>query len=124
MQRIRVHANHAAKLVLLLLALAVLAPTVSRALVYAQGQLAPWATLCVAQGAGKPSGGSPAEGRHLGGHCPACHLQTDHLVPAAAPGTVALPLCGGQMAQRPPQPAPHGLTPWVRAQPRAPPQAI
>ena len=108
-------------LALLLFVLAALTPTLARALVFVQGQVAPWATLCVS---GDRSGrGSPSDTlQHLTASCPACHLQADQLLPPPAAGAALpsahaasmAPGCGA--AWRPAGPA------WALAQPRAPPR--
>jgi hypothetical protein len=109
-------------LALLLFALATLTPTVSRAMAHVQGQIAPWATLCSAADAASRTG--PADAlHHLTEHCPACHLQADHLAPpppdcahlALQPAAALLPVAAAAAAA--------AALPWTRGQPRAPPSA-
>ena len=107
-------------LAMLLFALATLAPTVSRAMAFAQGQIAPWATVCsAADGAGRSG---PADALlHLTAHCPACHLQTDGLVPppAASAGLALRPATA--LLPGPADLVPAAAVPRPHGQPRAPP---
>ncbi|MDH4394014.1 MAG: DUF2946 family protein [Aquabacterium sp.] len=117
----RLHRTPLAALALLLFLLVTLTPTVGRTLVFMQGQTAPWATLCASGDRGGRGGAAEAL-QHLTAHCPACHLQADHLLPlpATAAGLAAAPVAwvlpgsnpGWQLAG----PA------WALAQPRAPPR--
>jgi Protein of unknown function (DUF2946) len=114
--------RRSAWLALLLFAMATLTPAVSRAMAHVQGQIAPWATLCVAvEGTGLD--GQADALQHLTTHCLACHLQADQLAPpppscaslAPRPDAGLLPVAAAS--------TPAAVLAWTRAQPRAPPSA-
>ena len=109
-------------LALLLFALATLVPTVSRAMALAQGQVAPWATVCSTADSAGRSG--PADAlQHLTDHCPACHLQTDSVAPPpSASAGLALRPAATLRPQAAAQ-APTAAARWSGGQPRAPPCA-
>lgn len=112
----------AAWLALLMFVLATLTPTMSRAMAHVQGQTAPWATLCsAADGSGLPLGGPFEALKHLGDHCPACHLQSSDLAPppAAAAGLPRLGATAGQPSTA--VPAHLAAHRWSSGQARAPP---
>jgi Protein of unknown function (DUF2946) len=122
MQLPRRHRTPTAWLALVLVALVTLAPTVSRAMAFVQGQIAPWSTLC-------ESGGRSGSGNaldvlsHVNAHCAACHLQGDHLAPPVA-ASGPPPLSGAQPpACQAAAPLPPASPAWGLAQPRAPPRS-
>ncbi len=103
------------------LVVAALAPGISRALVFAQGSLAPWSVVCSV-----PADASSVpmhESVHLLEHCAWCSLHADQLAPPPAEASV-LPTS----ALRHAVPAlflhaPRPLPAWATAQARAPPAA-
>lgn len=100
------------------LVLAAMAPTVSRALAFAQGTLAPWSVVCTAP-AGTPMtpAGDPS---HRLEQCAWCQLQQAH----AAPPPVLPQWHGPALQHLLPVlflQAPQPLHVWASAQARAPP---
>lgn len=106
-----------ARVMLLALAVAAMAPGVSRVLAFAQGSLAPWSVVCSAPN------DAPVHGTvHLVEHCAWCSLHGDQL--ALPPAATAL----HSPALRHAAPllflhAPRTLPVWATAQARAPPAA-
>lgn len=117
-------------LTLVAMVLATLAPGISRAKAFVDGESAPWALVCsvmpgatAAGGAGGPT--DPAGSRQatgvMGEHCPFCMPRADLLAP---PPTLP-PMALGAVTHADPPPlflwAPRPLHAWCSAQPRAPP---
>jgi len=115
------HPRAATWLALLLLVLATLAPTVSRAMAHVQGAVAPWAQVCSTQPAtGMPEGGDLAQ--HLMDHCPMCALQAGHAMAPPPVASAVLPMLALSQAMPPLWlHAPRPLFAWASAQPRGPP---
>jgi len=103
---------------LIALVVAAMAPGISRALAFAQGQLAPWSVLCSAPGEAPMQGDQ--EPRHLLEHCAWCSLHGSTLAPPPAPTVLQLADLGQVV---PPLflHAPRLLPAWAAAQARAPP---
>ena len=103
--------------------LVALAPGVSRAAAFVQGQIAPWSVVCSAMGQADAGGmGDLATTlKQLTEHCPACTLQADGaaLPPSDAPAWLPPEL--GTALPRLFLQAPRPLHAWASAQPRAPP---
>ncbi len=100
------------------LVLAAVAPAVSKAMAFAQGQLAPWSVVCTS-----PSDApmAPADdAKHLLEHCAWCHLQHQVLAPPPTAGVLLSPALQDVVPAlflRAPRPLPA----WATAQARAPP---
>lgn len=106
---------------LVLFMLAVLAPTLSRALMVAQQRIAPWAELCATTAA--PAVGGQGEGRsgaaHLLDVCATCTG-----TPMLAGSAAAVALAGRAPTARPAAPAPRpaiAAAAWAHAPSRGPP---
>ena len=115
-------------LTLVAMVLATLAPGISRAKAFADGESAPWAVVCSVLPGVSASGGSAGTdgqaekaGGVMGEHCPFCMPRADLLAPPPALPQMAL----GAVATDVPPPlfllAPRPLHAWCSAQPRAPP---
>lgn len=99
--------------------MATLAPGVSRAMAFVQGDIAPWSTVCSASDESPPESSDLL--KHFGDHCQACTQQGDHLAPPAAPPNgLQTSMLGGAVPRLFLQ-APRPLHAWATAQPRAPP---
>lgn len=114
---------------MLALAMLALAPTVSRAMAWANSDVLPFAAVCsaAALGTSASTSGSPnigsAQHDAVFEHCAFCSLQGPE--PAALPGShvvLSLARLGNAMPTGFLQ-APHTSHVWVAAQARAPPQA-
>lgn len=123
MSPLRRHHRLATWVTLFTLVLTLLAPTVSRAMAYVQGEVAPWGVICSvneAQADGHSS--SPTiPVAHVLDHCPFCSLHSDAsgmppvFLPVVAPSTLAHALPSLFLQ------APRTLHAWAPAQARAPP---
>lgn len=123
MLRPRHHNRLAAWVTLFTLVLAMLAPTVSRAMAFVQGEVAPWGQVCsVSDKLAASNNRAPADAAaHLLDHCPYCSLHSDTGDLPPAPVAVAhAPLPGHALPQLFLQ-APRTLHAWASAQARAPP---
>jgi hypothetical protein len=122
----RLHPSHhrlAACLTLWAMVLALLAPGVSRALAFASGQIAPWATICTAAGERRvPVDAEPAApAADMLQACALCVLGHDAPpLPAQAPAPMLL-LQALADVPRLASPAPTAPPARLLAQPRAPP---
>jgi Protein of unknown function (DUF2946) len=106
------------RVLLCALVLAVMAPTLSRALAFAQGTLAPWSVVCSAPG-GTPMA-PEGDASHRLEQCAWCQLQLAHWAPLPVqPPLLALPL--QHMLPALFLQAPRPLHAWATAQARAPP---
>lgn len=115
-------------LTLVAMVLATLAPGISRAKAYADGESAPWAVVCsVLPGVAAPGAPDDSEGQAekaggvMGEHCPFCMPRAGALAPPPALPGMAL---GAVVTADPPALfllAPRPLHAWCSAQPRAPP---
>jgi hypothetical protein len=77
-------------LVLCVMLLGALAPTVSRARAWSQGNQVPWMEICTTAGtprsaADAPSGDTTKPGMAVVDHCALCVLSTDRMVPPSSP---------------------------------------
>jgi Protein of unknown function (DUF2946) len=112
--------THTRWVTLVLLVLALLAPTLMRA----STDRSPWTEICTTANKvadAKASHGQPAASVHE--HCDACFSRLDNTGPAPAPLTLAL---AAPLPQAVPPlflHAPRPLFAWRGAQPRAPPAA-
>lgn len=112
-------------LTLVAMVLATLAPGISRAKAFVDGESAPWAVVCSVLPAAASAGGTDGQAEKAGGvmgeHCPFCMPRADALAPPPALPPMAL----GAVATDDPPPlflqAPRPLHAWCSAQPRAPP---
>lgn len=124
-------------LVLLTLALALLAPTLSQALALARGEVLVWSQLCRSSQVSpraaqlslwdKTRQAQREQAQHEGvfQHCPFCALQGQDLAPPPAPHNAALPLL--DLQQDMPErfySAPHSAHAWAPPQSRAPPLTL
>lgn len=124
MNLLRRHRHPLARLVVLVLLLAAMAPGLSRALAFAQGQIAPWSQVCTASmdvgtaAMAQPDGVTD----HWLEHCPLCHLASDQ---PAWPPSEAWPAQWAPAPLRPVPPlwlhAPRPLPVWAAVRSRAPP---
>lgn len=119
MSAVRSQQRWLARAVMLLVALALLAPTISRALHHLEAVNSPWNQVCSAPLIDSlPAGGHAAPTLE---HCPLCALQAAPALPPAEPATLyllpalAFPLPALFLR------APRPLFAWLTAQPRAPP---
>lgn len=123
MLRPRHHNRLAAWVTLFTLVLAMLAPTVSRAMALVQGSTAPWSLVCSAARDGNAVAVSPLElSTHAIEHCPLCSLQGD---PPALPMTAAMGSLTGVFTDAVPASwaiARDAHDDWSWAQARAPPR--
>lgn len=108
-----------ARIALALLVIAVLSPTVSRAVQHVQWQTSPWELICsstdMAEGAAEHAAMNGLE------HCPMCLVQQ---APALPPNDAGAVLVLATLSDQPPRlflRSPRPLHAWVTAQPRAPP---
>jgi len=123
MPLLRQHQRLATWVTLFTLVLALMAPTVSRAMAFVQGEVAPWGEVCsvgdqpMDEHQGKPS--DPVA--HALDHCPFCSLQSAATGWPPAPLVVA---AASQLSHALPAlflQAPRTLHVWSAAQARAPP---
>jgi Protein of unknown function (DUF2946) len=111
---------HTRWVTLVLLVLALMAPTLMRA----STERTPWTELCTT--ASKVAGAQASHGGGLASvheHCDACFSRLDNAGPAPAPVTLALPAPMPQALPALFLKAPRTLFAWRGAQPRAPPAA-
>jgi hypothetical protein len=122
------HHRLAACLTLWAMALALLAPGVSRALAFASGQIAPWATICTAAGERRVAVAVDAEPAAPAGDmlqaCALCVLGHDAPpLPVRAPAPVLLLQALADVPHLE-SPAPRAPPARLAAQPRAPPASF
>jgi hypothetical protein len=126
MNLLRRHRHPLARLAVLVLLLAALAPGVSRALAFVQGQIAPWSQVCTApmDAAGTAMATPDGVTSHWLEHCPLCHLASEQ---PAWPPAEASPVHWAPAPLRPVPPlwlhAPRPLPVWAVVRSRAPPLA-
>lgn len=126
MLRRRTPSRRATWWLLLAWMLVTLAPSVSRAAAYVQGQIAPWAVVCSAladarDGNGDQRARAAQELQHLTEHCPACTHNGEAWAPPPAANTATAAEPGAALPPRLFLSAPRPLHAWATAQPRAPP---
>jgi len=125
MSRPRPLPRRAARWLLLAWVLFTLAPSISRAAAFVQGQIAPWSAVCSAlsepRAGGSPDGGTLKALQHLTEHCPACVHAGDGWAPPPSPAGLAPADRRAAALPRLFLSAPRPLHAWATAQPRAPP---
>ncbi len=123
MSPLRHHQRLATWVTLFTLVLTLLAPTVSRAMAYVQGEVAPWGVICSVDDKtmSEQSRNPSAPVAHVLDQCPYCSLQSDAtgLPPAAMAQVVPSVLAHAVPALF--LRAPRTLHAWSSAQARAPP---
>jgi hypothetical protein len=129
MLRLRHLRHRIAWVMLVILVMAALVPSLSRAAALVQGDTAPWSVVCAAPAAGAAGAATsdlaaaPAEARHLLEHCPLCMLQAEGLVLPPHVRPLVAPVAPGHSVPRLLLRAPRPLHAWSSAQARAPPRS-
>jgi len=123
MSPLRRHHRLATWVTLFTLVLTLLAPTVSRAMAFVQGEVAPWGVICSVndQQPNEHSTNPTGPVAHVLDHCPFCSLQSDTTGLPPAPLAVVAPAALAHAMPALFLQAPRTLHAWSSAQARAPP---
>jgi hypothetical protein len=117
------HRSPVAWLTLVAMALALLAPGISRAVAFAKGDVTPWGVICSVGAGGRMADGEPSQpsAAHALDACALCVLSCDAPPLPAVPIVIGVAAALGRAMPLLFLQAPRRLFAWLAALPRAPP---